>query len=59
MGSMIAVISIALIAMIILAIAALVQYFEERSEEAAKLRRWERKVNQAYRENPYTPLGRV
>lgn len=59
MGSMIAVISIALIAMAILTFAALVQYFEERSEEAAKLRRWERKVNQAYRENPYTPLGRA
>lgn len=47
------------IAMVILIFAVLVQYFEERSEEAAKLRRWERKVNQAYRDDPDAALGRV
>ena len=38
------------IAMVILLFAAAVQAYEEKAEEEAKLRRWEKKVNAKYRE---------
>lgn len=47
------------IAMVILIFAAAVQYVEDKAETAARLRRWERKVNQAYRDDPDAALGRV
>ena len=47
------------LAMMILLLAAALQAYEERMESEAKLRRWEKKVNAIYRDDPDAALGRV
>lgn len=47
------------IALVLFVFAAVCQAYEEKAEAEAKLRRWEKKVNAIYRDDPDAALGRV
>lgn len=56
---MVMVLSVFFIAMVILVFAAAVQAVEKRAEDEAWIRRWEKKCNMKYRDDPDAALGRV
>ena len=54
MAKVFAILSVFCVAMMLLTFAVALQYIEENE----KLRRWERRCNRIYRENPDAVLGR-
>ena len=59
MGNVIAMASVASMAVVIMAFAAAIEYIDRRAAEKTALRRWERRVNQGYRENHEAALGSI
>lgn len=59
MTRLIMVFSVFILAAAILLFAAAVQAVEKRAEDEAWIRRWEKKCNMKYREDPDAALGRV
>lgn len=59
MARVVAAMAILSMAAVILAIATAIEYIDAKTEAKAQMRRYERRCNQAYRENPGAALGSV